>query len=271
MTQEKPRAKLNEIENLFVGAVGGALETSCQMPLLTWKFTRQEGRPLPRTISGWYRGLFAQTGSVAPITAVQVMVNGLLERVITGNRRELKDAERIFCSMGAGVVSAIFYSPADLVTIQQQKRSLGMSATASQVFQSHGARGIFRGFGACTVREGIYTCGYLGLAPVFTNYLKRTYVNSQNEVALYILGSISAALIAATITHPVDTVKTLVQADLDGKLYKNARDAFVKLYHQHGPRAFFKGYIARTMRLSGAFFVISFIREKTIQWKTDKQ
>jgi len=252
-----------------VGAIGGATETTIQMPLLTWKFTRQEGRPLPTNLAGWYRGIFAQVMSIAPITAVQVMVNGLLERLIAG-KREPTDSERIYCSMGAGIVSALIYSPADLVTIQQQRRAKPLAETARLVMKQYGLySGIYKGFIACAIREGIYTCGYLGLAPVFSNGLKQRYQGSgYNVVGLYILGSISAALIAATITHPVDTVKTCVQADLDKKLYLNTRDAFVKLYQQSGFRVFFKGYLARTLRLCGAFFIISFIREKAIQWKT---
>jgi len=88
------RAALSPVENLLLGAFGGSLETGLQMPLLTWKFSRQEGRPLPTNLTGWYRGVLAQTSSVAPITALQVMSNGILERLITGNKRESTDIEK---------------------------------------------------------------------------------------------------------------------------------------------------------------------------------
>ena len=73
------RTPLSPLENLAVGAAGGALETCIQMPILTYKFCVQEGRPIPTNISGWYRGVFVQAGTVAPITAIQFMVSLFLD------------------------------------------------------------------------------------------------------------------------------------------------------------------------------------------------
>jgi hypothetical protein len=72
---QQPRVPLSPLENLAVGALGGALETCLQMPIITYKFCVQEGRALPRNASGWYRGVFVQASTVAPITAIQFMVN----------------------------------------------------------------------------------------------------------------------------------------------------------------------------------------------------
>jgi hypothetical protein len=73
--KQQPRVPLSPLENLAVGALGGALETCLQMPIITYKFCVQEGRALPRNVSGWYRGVFVQASTVAPITAIQFMVN----------------------------------------------------------------------------------------------------------------------------------------------------------------------------------------------------
>ena len=57
--QKKVRASLTPLENTGVGIFGGCLETFLQMPILTWKFCAQEGRPYPR-FPGMYRGVFVQ-------------------------------------------------------------------------------------------------------------------------------------------------------------------------------------------------------------------
>ena len=76
---------------------------------------KQEGRPLPTTVKGWYRGVFVQSSTVAPITAIQMMVNGILGNIVLGGeKRELTDLETIATACGAGVVSALVYSPVDL-------------------------------------------------------------------------------------------------------------------------------------------------------------
>ena len=58
------KATLSPAENLIIGAFGGAVETSVQMPILTWKFCSQEGRAFPTTVGGWYRGVFVQAGKI---------------------------------------------------------------------------------------------------------------------------------------------------------------------------------------------------------------
>ena len=59
-----------------------------------YKFVKQEGRPLPTTAKGWYRGVFVQSSTVAPITAIQMMVNGILGNIVLrGEKRELQGVE----------------------------------------------------------------------------------------------------------------------------------------------------------------------------------
>ena len=67
------------------------------VPLITYKITSQDGRPMPKNIQGWYRGVVANAGAVAPITAFQMAVNGGLERLILAGdaSRELRAHEKI--------------------------------------------------------------------------------------------------------------------------------------------------------------------------------
>jgi solute carrier family 25 2-oxodicarboxylate transporter 21 len=163
------RSRLTPFENLAVGALGGAVETTIQMPILTFKFSKQEGRPLPTTFGGWYRGVFVQAGTVAPITAIQMLLNGMLgSLVLRGEIRNLTDGEKMCTSAGAGALSALVYGPVDLTTIQQQKLGLNPIQTLSAVIKKHGNLSIFRGFCATAIRESIYTAGYLGMGPVVT-------------------------------------------------------------------------------------------------------
>ena len=105
-----------------------------------YKFVKQEGRPLPTTAKGWYRGVFVQSSTVAPITAIQMMVNGILGKsneVLRGEKRELTDLETIGTACGAGIVSALVYSPVDLTTIQQQKLNMNPIDTIKHIARTH--------------------------------------------------------------------------------------------------------------------------------------
>ena len=93
---------------------------------------------MPKNFGGWYRGVFVQAGTVAPITAIQVMLNGILGTVMLGGeKRELTDAEKMTTSAGAGALSAFVYTPVDLTTIQQLFSNC--LATIQQRFSNYSA------------------------------------------------------------------------------------------------------------------------------------
>eukprot|EP01063_Lacrimia_lanifica_P024177 TRINITY_DN32139_c0_g1_i1.p1 TRINITY_DN32139_c0_g1~~TRINITY_DN32139_c0_g1_i1.p1 ORF type:complete len:290 (+),score=98.50 TRINITY_DN32139_c0_g1_i1:49-918(+) len=271
--QRRPRAVLSPMENLAVGAAGGALETTLQMPVITYKFCKQEGRALPTSAGGFYRGVGVQAGTVAPITALQFLCNGALQTMLKAatGKAALGDVEVIAAATAAGGISAIVYSPVDMITIQQQKLNMSPVQTARHIIAKYGyANGFFRGFGACAVREGIYTAGYLGLAPVATARLAESGIPlfAENPLLTNIAGACIAGVLAAAATHPADTTKTVVQADLAGTTYPTARAAFAALTAQHGYGAMCKAFLPRTARVCGAFTVCQSLRHFAIEYKT---
>jgi len=268
--KERIRHPLSISENLAVGSFAGALETCLQMPVLTYKFCLQEGRALPASPAAWYRGVAVQAGTVAPITALQFMINGFLQKlVLRGETRNLSDVEVMSTAAGAGAISAIVYSPVDLTTIQQQKLSLNPFHTVKHVTEQYGVGGLLRGFTACAWRESIYTAGYLGLSPVVTGHLNKIDSFEESPLAANVIGACLAGTAAALITHPIDTVKTMVQADIEGTLYSSTRAAALKLFKNEGFPAFFRGALPRTLRTCGAFFICTTVREFAIDTKTE--
>jgi len=120
------------------------------------------------------------------------------------------------------------------------------------------------------LREGIYTAGYLGLAPVLTNRFKQMPGREEAHLGNALIGSCIAGTISALLTHPTDTAKTVYQADIEGVKYTSAIVSARKLYDEGGIRAFYRGGLARTIRLCGAFFIVSSMREGLTQYKTNK-
>lgn len=271
-TSSKPRALLSEPENLSVGIVGGMTETFVLMPVLTWKFCSQEGRPLPKNIGGFYRGVVVQAGNVAPITAVQMFLNGLFEKYAFGatDTKPLSDVQKMGAACMAGACSSVVYSPVDLTMIHQQKRNLGPLQTLQWIYGTHGVGTVWRGMSAMALREGIYTAGYLGLAPVLTNKLQKMPGREESHLSNTLIGACIAGTVSALLTHPCDTAKTVYQADIEGVKYTSAIASAPKLFEEGGIRAFYRGGLARTIRLCGAFFIVSSMREGLIQYKTNK-
>mmetsp|Transcript_14269 Transcript_14269/g.17640 ORF Transcript_14269/g.17640 Transcript_14269/m.17640 type:complete len:280 (-) Transcript_14269:149-988(-) len=262
------RAQLSADENLAVGLVGGMVETVINMPILTYKFCKQEGRPYPK-FPGMYRGVFVQAGSVAPLTATQMVLNGLIEKGITGSQRNMTDAESIICAMGAGAGSAILYGPVDLICIHQQKLGMNMIKTGKMLAERHGFLSIFRGVLPTAGREAFYTAGYLGLAPYFTNQLIQRPGWEESYYLSAVIGSVAAGVVANITSHPIDTVKTILQADITGEKFKKFGPTFRSVVSEHGIPGLYRGGLARSIRGSVAFFIVSSIREKFIINKTE--
>jgi len=267
------RPSLSENENLVVGVVGGCVETVLLMPVLTWKFCLQEGRPYP-TFPHMYRGVGVLASSVAPITGIQMFFNGIFEKALTGGKRVAGDAEVIGCALGAGAVSASLYGPVELAAIHSQKLGLSSGATIPHLVKANGVAALWRGVMPTAAREAIYTAGYLGLAPVFTAKLMRQPGWEESFFTSAVLGSCAAGVIANLTSHPIDTAKTVVQADITGATYRGfmpTLQALRDIWSREGIAGFYRGGLARTIRTCGAFFVVSTIREKCIQYKASKQ
>lgn len=265
------RPSLNENENLAVGIVGGCTETLLLMPVLTWKFCLQEGRPYPK-FPHMYRGVGVLASSVAPLTGMQMVANGILEKIVTGGERQASSTETIGCALGAGAISASLYGPVELTAIHAQKLGMSSSAAIGHVTRTHGIASLWHGVAPTAAREAIYTAGYLGLAPVFTAKLMLQPGWEESFYAAAVLGSCVAGVIANVTSHPIDTAKTRVQADISSKLYPGGTmQALRELYRAEGIAGFYRGGIARTIRTCGAFFVVSTIREKAIGYKAEKQ
>ena len=216
-------------------------------------------------------------GTVAPITAIQFMVNGMMQKVVRAVRpgddpsiadvRKLSDAETMVAAASSGVISSIVYGPVDLLTIQQQKHETSVFNTGRLLLNSYGVTGLFRGVSACAAREAIYVAGYLGLAPVLTGHLKQNPTFSENNFAASVLGACLAGTTAAILTHPVDTVKTCIQSDMSGKTWPSMRESLPHLYNEGGLASLYRGMIPRTIRTCGAFFLCMSLQSMATDYK----
>jgi len=78
---------------------------------------------------------------------------------------------------------------------------------------------VFRGLVNTSLREGIYTAGYLGVAPVVREYLRAKFPDSlgKTEDSARTFGAILGGIFASSLSHPMDTAKTCMQGDVERK------------------------------------------------------
>jgi solute carrier family 25 2-oxodicarboxylate transporter 21 len=163
-----------------------------------------------------------------------MFVYGFFENMVTRGQRNVTDAEAITCALGAGAVSATLYGPVEMTAIHQQKTGLNLTSTISHLVKNHGVASIWRGVVPTAWREAIYTAGYLGLAPVFTSKLMRQPGWETSFYTSAVVGSCMAGVLANLASQPIDTAKTVVQADVAGTSYTGMLQALPKRACQGG-------------------------------------
>jgi len=62
-------------------------------------------------------------------------------------------------------------------------------------------------------------------------------------------GALGGGVIVASLSHPMDTIKTCQQGDVTQKTYRGVVHAAQTLLKESGPRAFFRGWAWRTGRM----------------------
>jgi len=247
---------------LVVGSLAGMIEASAMQPFLYWKTMEQINKPMVWKPSLAYRGVLINAASIAPISGLQYAANGSLQKLfvsMSGNERP-GELQKLAVAIGAGAISSLIVTPAELIMISQQRLGGSVASTLKDVWSTSGLRGMMRGFAPTTWREMGWTGGLFGLQSTFKIAVQEdSKFFRRNEVASAAFASIAAGQITAIITQPFDVVKSLMQADRGISAPMRARSSFDTaklLYQEGGSRAFFRGLPARAARLCGAVFIL---------------
>merc|ERR1719453_727405 len=101
--------------------------------------------------------------------------------------------------------------------VQQQRNGTTLLATPSLIMAKTGATGMFRGLWMSCGREGVFTAGMLGLGPTIKRYAAEDLGYSPYMASL--VGAVGGGVIVASISHPMDTIKTCQQGDIMKEKY----------------------------------------------------
>ena len=179
-------------------------------PMLYCKNATQQKLPLTLDPRVLYRGIGVSIGNMVVLTGAQFPLTGMVSRAITGGEdRPLGKGEKVAAGFAGGALSGFVCAPMELIMIQQQRFGASLFSAASRIVTEKGALTLFRGLETSCGREGLFTAGYLGMGPVFAEQLQRNYDMSAATSAF--AGAAGAGMIAATLSHPLDTIKTCMQ------------------------------------------------------------
>ncbi|KAK4535476.1 hypothetical protein CDCA_CDCA05G1501 [Cyanidium caldarium] len=267
---EMERRKLNPRELIGVGALAGVIELCIQQPTIYFKNQIQRNAQIVLSPRHWYRGLAVNAASIAPITGIQFAGNGVAREYF--HRRNSDPAaplsrwETLAAAGFGGATSALVSTPAELVMIQQQKTGQSLAAEFWNAARQ-GPFKLYKGLIATAIREGIYTGGYLGLAPLLRAEFEQMY--GHGGMVPFAASAVCAGVFAASASQWADTIKTIQQADIAhvadkrestdiGRRYRNFFQTARRVYQEkRSVRFFFSGLVPRGVRTVGAVFILN--------------
>jgi hypothetical protein len=243
--------RLSEWQNAVVGLSGGAIEVTAMQSTNYWKNAAQQGLPFTADPRKLYRGYPANLTCMCSVTVFQFVANGYIKKMMTGGEsRPLTTIEQLGAGFAAGFSSSLLCGPLELAMIQQQRKGGSLASTASSLV---GGGHVTRGVTCCAMREGVYTAGYLGVGPVIrTSLADMGYSNAQAAVA----GAVLGGSFCCFLSHPFDTVKTLMQGDVERGSYTTATKTLSKLVKERGVSGLYSGAGWRLTRQIGAVFIL---------------
>lgn len=189
---------------IFGGISGGALVGLIQ-PLIYLKNRCQVKGPVqPLSIATLYKGGLGFAASLAPTIAIQNAATTAFSAYFNS----------MTAAAFGGAFSSIIVCPAELIMRQQQKHDgLSFFATCKMV-KERGISTFARGFVPTMIRESVFSGAYQGLSPALKERFKAMgYGDKQSSL----MAGVVSGVLAAVISHPIDTYKTLLQDDFEYK------------------------------------------------------
>jgi hypothetical protein len=172
------------------------------------------------------------------VTAVQFAVFAALDGTL----------DPISAGLAAGATGAVIASPFEMIMIRQQSERLSLSTAVRRSLVQP-----FRGYSMMACRDGTFTAGYKGLAPIVTKWMSGLESYDDASSKERVLGSVTAGLVVGVISHPFDTIKTIVQGS---PTPVTPLEAFRSLVSTGGISALYRGAAPRGLRIIGAIVIL---------------
>lgn len=261
-------------KHLYAGFMSGLTSAVTLQPLdlLKTRIQQSKGTSLKNALaqvqlSGLWRGtipsaLRTSVGSALYFTTLNYTRTMMASR--KQNQESRATSKLPVLSMHANLISGSFVRgfvgfitmPITVLKVRYESslyKYNSMFEAVKHIFQKHGIRGFFSGFGVTFARDapyaGLYVLFYEKTKDVLSTSLLQSEHAKTNNTTAAMINSGSAMLsatMATTITAPFDTIKTRVQ--LDPVKYPNFINSAKLIVQEGGPRALFDGLSLRLAR-----------------------
>mmetsp|Transcript_18532 Transcript_18532/g.70110 ORF Transcript_18532/g.70110 Transcript_18532/m.70110 type:complete len:307 (-) Transcript_18532:1380-2300(-) len=195
-----------------------------------------------------YRGAGPRVLSGAIGASVLFGVNGKLRTIFAADSSEPLGIAFLCAALGTGVAEAVVYCPIDLVRTRVQANRAGVASGGSipvtmQILREEGIRGLYRGFSTLLPKESIGNLAYFTTYELSRQIFGRETQGKsmlQQQLEIGASGALAGASYAFLI-HPLDTVKTILQAEAGPPRFRTPVDCALHIYAGSGVAGIYAG------------------------------
>lgn len=220
----KPIGNKNIFQNIIFGGTAGVIGQTCVFPMYTIK-TRLHLYPgrynsilhCARKIiqhdglRGLYRGLPPALTGVFPEKAIKLSVNDYLSATLARPDGSVSVPMSMVAGAGAGLCQVVATNPMEMLMINMQSNAAkGRSGTMVQLIRDLGLPGLYKGTAATLFRDIPFSVVFFSMNSSLRQYL--TDDKGHLPISKVFLAGIAAGSTAATLSTPMDVVKTRLQA-----------------------------------------------------------
>lgn len=238
---------LSEVENAVLGSTASFFQATVLQPTIYWKNARQQGLSFTLNPRVLYRGFGAALCNEMGQMGFQYAATGYIKKAVSGGR-PCTATEEISSALLGGAVVGPYASLAECIMIQQQRFGGSLLGTSRRILRSHGSHGLFRGLIPCTIRDGVYVGGLLGITPVVQDRLIADHGFSQAASGFW--ASMLAGVVVGVITCPFDAISTCMKGDIERDRYGGFL-ATLKQRAAGGVPLLFGGVFWRVINIAG--------------------
>eukprot|EP01113_Clastostelium_recurvatum_P026632 TRINITY_DN3196_c0_g1_i2.p1 TRINITY_DN3196_c0_g1~~TRINITY_DN3196_c0_g1_i2.p1 ORF type:complete len:291 (-),score=58.12 TRINITY_DN3196_c0_g1_i2:107-979(-) len=210
-----------------------------------------------------YRGIISPILAEAPKRAAKFTFNELYKGLLVGKEGKLVGWKYAAAGSLAGMSEALINCPFEVVKVRMQAKenlALYRSTTDAAIglLKKEGPLALYQGLESQLWRNGVWNGAYFGIIPIVKQAIP--VAPGSSETWRNFLAGFIAGTVATTLNTPFDVVKSRLQKG--GKEYAGrwTFPLLVDLARQEGPRALFKGYVPRILRLGpgGGIMILAF-------------
>ncbi len=248
-------------KGVAVSLLAGGIDTCVNHPLVALKQRHQSGYSFTLQPKILYRGLGSSLSFMAPIITMRMSVNDSLKNYLISENDPKHNAKKILCSFSAGIISSFLTNPTELIMTYQQKLGGTMPNAINSIVRKNGnIFSLYKGFFPISVRDGIFTSGFLSGTPIIKKKIMPILDNNEHVSSL--LAGYMSGLIAALTSQPPDTIRAFIHdSAADGKK-PSVTEAFKSIYKKDGLFGLYKGGGYRCVRVISSATILPLAIEK---------